>query len=528
MPAGPAAGDPCPRPRPAAGGARGKARKHKLGMSLPDYIRSLTVTQGAGAGGPFRLLPWQSRFLRGAFAVPGDSAISVARGNGKSALVAAVASAVVDGPLRQPRSEVVCVASSFAQGRIIFEHVLAFLAARGVPIRDRSLWRVQDSQNVATIEHRATGARVRCIGSDPKRAHGLAPLFVLADEPAQWESAKRDAMLAALRTSMGKIEGSRLIALGTRPASEEHFFSRMLAGGCDYWQVHAAGKDDPPFRLRTWRKANPSLAVMPALEARIRMEAADARRDDALRASFDALRLNLGTDDVGVETLLAAGTWKRIEGDVPRAGRCVWGLDLGQSEAMSAAAAYWPTTGRLEALASFPREPGLADRGAADGVGGLYERMAGRCELVLTGGEAVSIEEFVSLAMERFGRPEALAADRWRAAELRDILRKLGLRIELAERGQGFKDGGEDVRDFRRAAVEGKVRPAPSLLLRAAMSEARTVSDPAGNAKLAKSSEGGRRRRAKDDAAAAAILAVALGARKAARPQRGWRYAVAS
>ena len=31
-----------------------------------------------------------------------------------------------------------------------------------------------------------TGARVRCIGSDPRRAHGLAPVLVLADEPAQW------------------------------------------------------------------------------------------------------------------------------------------------------------------------------------------------------------------------------------------------------------------------------------------------------------------------------------------------------
>ena len=41
------------------------------------------------------------------------------------------------------------------------------------------------------------------------------------------------------------------------------------------------------------------------------------------------------------------------------------------------------------------------------------------------------------------------------------------------------------------------------------MADARTVSDPAGNAKLAKGSAGGRRLRARDDAAAATILAVA-------------------
>ena len=497
-------------------------------MTLLDYIGTLTITQGAGAGSRIRLLPWQRRFLRGAFKVEGDAALSVARGNGKSTLVAAVACAVVDGPLRQPRAEVVCVASSFAQGRIIFEHVLAFLERAGHDLTDRRLWRVQDSQNVATVEHRPTGARVRCIGSDPKRAHGLAPVLVLADEPAQWEPGKRDAMLAALRTAMGKLDGSRLIGLGTRPADDEHWFAKMLSGGADYAQSHHARDFDPPYQVRTWRKANPSLSAMPALVKRIRKEAGDAKRDPSLLASFRALRLNLGTDDTAQSTLLDAGTWRRISGDAERSGRSVWGLDLGQSEAMSACAAYWPATGCLEALASFPTVPGLVERGRADGVGNLYARMMQRAELVTTGGEATDIGEFLDLARERFGLPSAIAADRWRAAELRDILKRLRFPVvPLHERGQGFKDGAADVRDFRRACVEGKVTPAPSLLLTAAMSEARVVSDPAGNAKLAKSAQGGRRRRAKDDAAAAAILAVAIGSRRAKRPARpGFRHAL--
>ena len=40
------------------------------------------------------------------------------------------------------------------------------------------------------------------------------------------------------------------------------------------------------------------------------------------------------------------------------------------------------------------------------------------------------------------------------------------------------------------------------------------VTDPAGNSKLAKATQGGRRVRARDDAAAAAILAVAAGTRR--------------
>ena len=149
----------------------------------------------------------------------GPAALSVARGNGKSALVAGIAAAVADpgGPLHGPRREAVCVASSFDQSRVIFEDVLHFLKGRH-DIGARALWRVQDSANRATIEFRATGARVRCIGSDPAKAHGLRPSLVLMDEPAQWESAKQDRMLAAIKTGMGKVPGSKMIALGTRPA----------------------------------------------------------------------------------------------------------------------------------------------------------------------------------------------------------------------------------------------------------------------------------------------------------------------
>ena len=57
--------------------------------------------------------------------------------------------------------------------------------------------------------------------------------------------------------------------------------------------------------------------------------------------------------------------------------------------------------------------------------------------------------------------------------------------------------------------------PERSLLLSSAMANARIISDPAGNRKLAKGSQGGRHVRSRDDACAAAILAVSLGWRKA-------------
>ena len=72
--------------------------KSALFEAVRAYISGLTVTQGAGIGGPFRILPWETRFLRGALAPGvGEAALTVARGAGKSTLVAAIACAYLDG-----------------------------------------------------------------------------------------------------------------------------------------------------------------------------------------------------------------------------------------------------------------------------------------------------------------------------------------------------------------------------------------------------------------------------------------------
>ena len=497
--------------------------------ALIDYLGGLTLAGGDRDGERFEVLSWQRRFCFGAFRTAGDAGVTCGRGNGKSALVAGIAAAVVDpaGPLTGRRREVVVVASSFAQGRIVYEDVLAFLGGR-YDLGDRAAWRKQDSQNVATLEHRPSGARIRCLGSDPARAHGIRPSLVLADEPAQWPATTGERMLAALRTSLGKVPGSKLIALGTRPADSAHWFARLLASA-PYAQVHAARPGDPPFQVRTWRRANPSWDHLPSLREQVRAEAVDARRDPALLASFSALRLNLGQPDTEVALLLDAGLWASIEGTAAMDGSSVWGVDLGTTAAQSAVACYWPQTGALAALAAFPAEPDLAERGIRDGVASLYSECHRRGELLTLGRRTVPVDKLLGAALDRFGRPAVVVADRWREGELRDALEAARFPLaDLVVRGQGFRDGGEDVRLLRRACADGRVTPAPSLLLRSALAEARTVLDPAGTAKLAKASEGARRVRARDDAAAAAILAVAEGVRRyQQRPQQRRRMRTA-
>ena len=187
---------------------------------------------------------------------------------------------------------------------------------------------------------------------------------------------------------------------------------------------------------------------LPSLAAELWEEAADARQDDSLLPAWRALRLNGGVHDVAVVRVLSgADTWVQHTGEAPREGRPVWGLDLSQSEAMAAVAAYWPTTGRIDRI---DRElpPSAEPRGAqAPGWGCRFV-----CANANPGGGGRHRGSLSGPPSRASGRPPRVAADRWRADELGDVLTARRVpRVPFHERRQGFKDGGADVRDFRRA-----------------------------------------------------------------------------
>ena len=283
----------------------------RLASAIIDYLGTLPLVGGDHDGELFEPLPWERRFVRGAFggAKPHDAALSLARGNGKSALVAGLGCAVVDprGPLHAARREVVCTASSFAQARIILEDAKYALMELhgGLP---RSEWRVSDNTTLAAIEHKASGSRIRVIGSDAQRAHGLRAALALWDEPAQFPAGSADKMLAALRTGLGKVPGSRMIVLGTRPGSANHWFEKMLHNETIYAQSHET-EPDAPLTMREVRRANPSLDHLPSLKARIVEELREARHDPAALVTFRALRMNGGVSDTIIANLVDAEHW---------------------------------------------------------------------------------------------------------------------------------------------------------------------------------------------------------------------------
>ena len=268
--------------------------------SLVRWFEGLDIYQGPLRGQRMRVLPWQ-RELLALFDSPGDIAMTLARKNGKSTWAGGLAAAGIAGPLAQPFGEVCVIAPTFKQTQQILRAVKVHLADE---LKDRKRWQVRDSQNVAEIVDRETGAGLYCLASNnPAALHGRQPVLWILDECAGFDPNRRDQVWSAVRTSGGAFgDDTRVVLIGTRPDDPEHFFERQLKG--ERAIRYAAEPEDDPFDPATWAKANPAIDDIPGLRAIIERHAAAAKADALELPSFKALRCNMGTSDV-VRALLS-------------------------------------------------------------------------------------------------------------------------------------------------------------------------------------------------------------------------------
>ncbi len=343
----------------------------------------------------------------------------------------------------------------------------------------------------------------------------------LLDERGHWAMDKGDELEAALLSGLGKRNGRALI-ISTSAPDDTHPFSKWIDDPLpgSYVQEHRPPPGLPADDLPSLIVANPG-SVFGIGTKMDRLEAMAKQAIARGGSSLNGFRLYNRNERVSGETrdlLVTMDEWLACEaGDPPlREGPVVIGIDLGGSASMTAAAFYWPETGRLECLGTFPASPSLLDRGIVDAVGDRYVQMQDREELAVLGDKTVPVAAWLSQVVSHVEGQSiaAITMDRYKQSELLEALGRAGIRAPLVWRGQGFRDGGEDCERFRRAVFDGKVITRPSLLLRSALADAVCLRDPSNNLKLAKARSNGR-----IDAAAASVLAVAEGARIAGRPK---------
>ena len=486
------------------------------------FMQGLQVPEGPNAGQLVQLAPFQRQFIEGALAPDTAAAVlSIGRGNGKSALTAGLALGGLLGVWDdQPRREIICAARTRDQGRIIWDFVAGFAASLPPELQRLLIYR-----RAPRLEIEFTGDGgghvLRVIAADGKSALGGAPTMAILDERGHWALDRGDELEHALLSGLGKRNG-RAFLISTSASDDTHPFSRWIDDPVQgsYVQEHRPPPGLPADDPETLLIANPGAPH--GIGGSLEWLEAQARRAIARGgSSLTSFRLYNRNERVSGETrdlLISFDEWMACETDTlpPREGAVVIGIDLGGSASMTAAAFYWPFTGRLEAVGTFPTQPGLLDRGQADGVAGRYVEMQKRGELTTLGDKTVPVAPWLVEVLAHVADQQVLAItmDRYKQAELGEGLSRAGIRAPLVWRGQGFRDGGEDCERFRRAAYDGQIKARPSLLLRSAFGDAVCLRDPANNIKLAKARSTGR-----IDAAAAAVLAVAQGARIAAQPK---------
>ena len=169
---------------------------------------------------------------------------------------------------------------------------------------------------------------------------------IYADEPGSWETAGGALMWDALRQSLGKREGQKLILIGTKsPAAPGSWWPDLLDAGSGpgrHVTVLAAPQSAPWDSWAVAQKCNPMLKHNRALARVQKRERDEARKSSTLKRSYLAFRLNIHLD-ITHEPLIDLTDWRAVlERPVPpRQGRPALGVDLGGERSWSGATLLW-------------------------------------------------------------------------------------------------------------------------------------------------------------------------------------------
>ena len=461
---------------------------------------------------------FQRRFLTDVQA-PGvrTAALSCPRGNGKSTLVASLAARTLrpDDPLHAAGVENHIVAASIGQARRT-----VFKLLREALDEDDKTYKFAESHTSCHVFHRKTRARVSVLASGASTAQGLVRCrWVWADEPGSWAAAGGAALWDALRTAQGKPGVSlRAVLIGTLAPSLDGWWIDLVGKGSRRsTRVHLLKGD--PKQWDRWpniRGCNPLMALYPESRETLLEERDDARGDPRLRAAFQSYRLNVPSLDE-TSVLLTVGDWELATARqvAPRKGRPIVGLDLGRDRSWSAAVGWWPSTGRVEAVAVAPGLPGVAAQEKRDQVrAGTYAKLIDAGLLTLTEGLRV-VPPAALVDRIRAWSPGAIVCDRFRINELKDSTPP----CPIFPRVVRYSEASFDIRSLRRAAKDGPLSVAPESrpLIEASLSVARVQHDDGGSIRLRKD---GTHNKSRDDVSAALVLAAGAAARMPARPRR--------
>ena len=457
------------------------------------------------AGQPMALPAFAEEFLRAGWGAQ-ESALSVARKNAKSAIVAVLALGHLIGPLRSPGWCAAVASVTKEKANELRNQVAGIIGASGledeVTIR-RSPYPGKIISSSGTLE---------TLASERTAGHSSSFDLVVVDETGLLHERSRE-LLAGLRSSVSAKAG-RVIHISVR--GDSPLFGEVLDNPAVVSRIYAADPDADIDDEAAWAAANPGLGTIKQLSY-MRAEVERVRGAPGDEPSFRAFDLNQPVSPTREMILSPDDLRKCFTADPPpRAGACYVGFDFGEAVSATAACAIWPASGRIETWMAYGDVPPLAVRQRRDSA--PYVLMEARGELRTYPGRVVKPAVFLASVNAALAgsRIEAAAADSYKDSEVKDAIDLSGVHWPISFRRVGAgKDGGRDVRAFQRLVIERRLKMAENLSLVTAISKSTLRRDANGNPGICRASSSGR-----IDVLSAAVIAAGLAEAAFDRPKR--------
>jgi len=511
----------------------GQVRKKQARVKrIIQFIETLNVPSGAGAGEPFKLLPFEKKFIKDVYAphvnvgpklwrrLVRRAVLSIARKNGKTALIAALVLVHLVGPEAENNGEIYSAANEREQAAQVYKYTCQIIKAD--PELMGMLKMVDSTKTIACYHN---GSFYKALSAEAGTKHGLNPTVVIYDELAQ--APKRD-LFDVLDTSMGARTEPLMIIISTQSADPKHTLSLIVDDGLNgkdpttVVHLYAVPEDTKDiYDEKVWKKANPALGEFRYIED-VRVLAKRAKRMPSFEATFRNLYLNQRINSVS--PLIPRAEWlgcldKNCE--LEEGEEIYLALDLSAVTDLTCLTAVSAHDGDRTQCWFWKPEDLIQQHEDRDRV--PYTLWARQEAITAVPGRTIHYGFVAEQLGELMGqyRVLGLAYDRWRINDLFRELDAIGIEsyvdgkddeipgaLRLCPWGQGFKDMAPAIDALEISILERKFKHNGNPCMTWNFSNAVVLKDPSGNRKLDKS-----KARFRIDGAVATAMVLGLKAR---------------
>jgi phage terminase large subunit-like protein len=467
-------------------------------------------------GQPMRLLPFERQWILDTYDNPHGtrmSILSMARKNGKTALIACLVLVHLVGPEAKMNSQVVSGAMSRDQAALVYK-----FASKMVRMSPRLSLLVKPIPSSKKLIGIPMNVEYQALSADAKRNHGHSPAFAVLDEVGQVRGPKSE-FVDAITTAQGAYKGALTVVISTQAANDGDLLSLWIDDALTskdphvICHLHSAPEDCDVMDYAAWKAANPALGVFRD-ENELRQFAETAARMPAQESTFRNLYLNQRVE--AISPFINRSIWKErgtgINEELFREVPVYAGLDLsGRVDLTSLVLVAKESEDDPAAVMHikpffWTPEIGLLERAKRDRV--PYDLWVKQGYLFTTPGGSVDyafVARFIADLLSAGVNIVKLAFDRWRIDIFKKELDRLDVSLDLVPFGQGFRDFSPALDEFEARIASGTIVHGNHPVLTMCMMNSRIIKDEAGNRKLDKKRSGGR-----IDGAVAGVMAITV------------------